>query len=246
MTSPYYQDSTITIYHADCMALLPELPDFDIVLADPPYGMSYQSKYRKIRHAKIVGDERLPIEAIRLCIEMSTRACYICCRWDNFRQMPPPKSVIAWVKNNWSAGDLAHEHGRMWEAVCFYPGMHHEFIKRIPDVIRCPRTLNALAPTQKPLALMETLIAANVGDTVLDPFMGSGTTLVAAKTCGRRSTGIDIDESNCEIAAKRFSELLPIVPAGGASKLPSLSLKEPPGGPSVFAVQEFDPQTQET
>jgi site-specific DNA-methyltransferase (adenine-specific) len=121
-------------------------------------------------------------------------------------QMPAPRSVLAWVKNNWSRGDLEHEHGRQWEAICFYPQAGHEFIKRIPDVLRADRTGNELHPTQKPVPLVKKLIEANVGDLILDPFMGSGTTLRAAKDLGRRAIGIEIEEKYCEIAVKRLAQ----------------------------------------
>jgi hypothetical protein len=64
-------------------------------------------------------------------------------------------------------------------------------------------------PTVKPSYLMKwlvTLTATPTGGTILDPFMGSGTTLYAAKECGRRAVGIDLDERNCEIAARRCSQ----------------------------------------
>ena len=135
--------------------------------------------------------------------EIAKRALYVFCRWDNLIQLPKPKSVLAWVKNNWSMGDLKHEHGRQWEAICFYPQQEHEFIARIPDVIMGKRTGNEEHPTQKPTAVLSTIIQANVGDLILDPYMGSGTTLRAAKDLGRKAVGIEIDERYCEIAANR-------------------------------------------
>ena len=203
---PYYQEAGITIWHGDCREILPALEPVDLVLTDPPYGMNFQSNHRAIKHDRIAGDSTLPLELILDAINHAIRAAYVFCRWDNLSQLPPPSSVIAWVKNNWSMGDLKHEHGRQWEACCFYPKTEHEFIKRIPDVIHANRTGNALHPTEKPWKALATIIAANVGNTVLDPFMGSGTTLRAAKDLGRKAIGIEIEEKYCEIAAKRMSQ----------------------------------------
>lgn len=203
---PYYQDDACTIYHGDCREILPQLDKVDLVLTDPPYGISFQSNYRYLKYDPIVGDEELPIEVIKMLIAMSLSASYVFCRWNNLFQMPTPTSVLAWVKNNWSMGDLNHEHGRQWEAICFYPGPTHEFIKRIPDVIFADRTGNNFHPTEKPESLIKTIIGANIGEIILDPFMGSGTTLRAAKDLGRKAIGIEIEEKYCEIAVKRLAQ----------------------------------------
>ena len=203
---PYYQDESVTIYHGDCLEIMPELEPVDLVLTDPPYGMDFQSNHRRIKHTKIVGDKCFPVEAISELEKIATRAVYVFCRWDNLGDLPKPKSVLAWVKNNWSMGDLKHEHGRQWEAICFYPQQDHEFITRIPDVIHAVRTGNDEHPTQKPTAVLSTIINANVGRLILDPFMGSGTTLRAAKDLGRKAIGIEIEEKYCEIAANRCKQ----------------------------------------
>lgn len=211
--NPYYQDSACTIYHGDCREVMPHLDPVDLVIADPPYGMEFQSNYRIVRHDKIVEDDMLPLGAISDAVSLAIRAAYVFCRWDNLPDLMElgPKSVLAWVKNNWSMGDLKHEHGRQWEAICFYAGDSHEFIKRIPDVIVRPRTGNGLHPTEKPVSLLTQLISCNVCDNVLDPFMGSGTTLRAAKDLGRKAIGIEIEEKYCEIAAHRLAqEVLPL------------------------------------
>lgn len=203
---PYYKHAGITIYHGDCREILPTLDKVDLVLTDPPYGMEFQSHYRIIKHEKVIGDTALPLSLIVAAIQFAKRAAYVFCRWDNLPEMPPPKSVLAWVKNNWSMGDLAHEHGRQWEACCFYANEGHEFTKRIPDVIYASRTGNKLHPTEKPVHLLRQLIECNVGDSVCDPCMGSGTTLRAAKDLGRRAIGIELKEQYCEIAARRLAQ----------------------------------------
>jgi site-specific DNA-methyltransferase (adenine-specific) len=205
---PFYDEAGITIYHADCAQVLPFLEPVDLLLTDPPYGMEFQSNYRTKKHDKIIGDDALPLGRIHSAIDKATVASYIFCRWDNIPQMPKPKSVLAWVKNNWSMGDLEHEHGRMWEACLFYPGVSHAFTRRIPDVIMCERTGNELHPTQKPTGVMSQIIDAyaSTATTILDPFMGSGTTLVAAKNLGKRAIGIERELKYCEIAVRRLAQ----------------------------------------
>jgi DNA modification methylase len=101
-------------------------------------------------------------------------------------------------------GDLLHEHGRQWEGICFYPMEEHEFIKRIPDVIQIKRTGNDLHPTEKPACLLSILIQANVGQIILDPFMGSGTTAKAAFDNNRDFIGYEIDKDYFDAASKRL------------------------------------------
>lgn len=208
---PYYQDDYVTLYHGDCREIVPQLGTFDLLLTDPPYGMSFRSNHRIVRYQKIVGDDVLPLTEIESYIGLMRVASYVFCRWDNLKDMPPPKSVIAWVKNNWSMGDLEHEHGRQWEACCFYPGPKHRFIKRPSDVICADRTGNELHPSEKPIELIAKLIACTDANTILDPFAGSGTTGRAAKDLWRKCTMIEIEERYCEIAARRCAqEVIPL------------------------------------
>jgi len=203
---PYYQDSHVTIYHGDSYDLMRYLDPVDLVIADPPYGIKFQSNRRINKHNIIENDDNLPVDSIKMSISKANRGAYVFCRWDNLHEMPKPKSVLVWVKNNWSMGDLQHEHGRQWEACCFYSKKDHEFIKRIPDVLHENITGNDLHPTQKPAGLIKQLIECNVCDTILDPFMGSGTTLRAAKDLNRKAIGIEISEKYCEIGAKRMAQ----------------------------------------
>ncbi len=218
---PYYQHAGITIYHGDCREVLPMLREDqqpDMVVTDPPYGMSFQSNYRAEKHAPIVGDGALDVGMIHRIITHASVAAYVFCRWDNLGDMPPPKSVLAWIKNNWSMGDLQHEHGRQWEAVCFYPGPMHAFRDRIPDVLYGDRTGNELHPTQKPTSILKRIMRATVGSSVLDPYCGSGSTLVAAKGLGIAGIGIEIEERYCEVAARRLSqEILPFTELMGTA-----------------------------
>ena len=183
---------------------MPQLGEVDLVLTDPQYGMEFQSNYRIVKHDKIHGDENLPLEEIKMAINKAGAAAYVFCRWDNIYEMPKPKSVLIWMKNNWSMGDLKHEHGRQYEIICFYSKENHVFKKRIPDILKYRRTGNIYHPTQKPVGIMVQLIECNKAVLILDPFLGSGTTAIACERLNRQWIGIEISEKYCEIAAKRI------------------------------------------
>ena len=200
---PYYSDSNVTIYHGDCRDIMPLIKEVNLLITDPPYGIDYSDHVPNWRHRKIIGDKELPIDLIKMAMAKATHASYVFCRWDTLHEMPRPKSVIAWIKNNWSKGDLKHSHGRKWEACCFYPHSEHQFLKRIPDVITAKRTGNNLHPTEKPIDAIQPIIESNVGEIIFDPFMGSGTTLVAARNLGRTAIGVELAERYCEVAAER-------------------------------------------
>ena len=94
-----------TLYLGDCMDILPTLGKVDAVVTDPPFGMSFQSNYRTVQHEEIIndGDDKLLRWACGIEVAHSK---YVFCRWDNLAALPKPKSLITWVKNNWSMGDL--------------------------------------------------------------------------------------------------------------------------------------------
>ena len=103
-------------------------------------------------------------------------------------------------------GDLEHEHGRQTELALFYPGEQHDFpTKRPTDVIRAPRTNNDFHPTEKPVQLMRVIVEWTRG-VVLDPFMGSGATGIAALQLGRKFIGIEIDPVHFATACRRIED----------------------------------------
>ena len=123
-----------------------------------------------------------------------------------FYGVPHPKSCITWVKENWSMGDLQHEHGRQTEIAMFYPGPEHSWPgKRPSDVVYAARSGNVEHPTEKPVRLMEQLVQWTKG-VVFDPFMGSGSTGVACVTQGRAFVGIEIDRRHFDTACERISQ----------------------------------------
>lgn len=186
----------------DCLGILPTLGKVDAVVTDPPYGMAFRSNHRELKHAAIANDS--DAELLKWCCSLKPRhSAYIFCRWDNLFDIPKPRSLVTWVKNNWSMGDLDHEHARQTEVAAFYPGPEHFFPSGRPqDVIRAPRTGNEHHPTEKPVQLMRAFLTWTSG-LVLDPFMGSGTTLVACARLRRPAIGIEIDEGYFNIACER-------------------------------------------
>ena len=197
----------VVLHLGDCLEIMPTLPKHDALVTDPPYGMAFKSNHRTVAHEKIISDNNTKM-LVFACAYKPIHSSYIFCRWDNLAEVPKPKSCITWVKNNWSMGDLRHEHGRQSEIILFYPGSGHYFPSGRPsDVINAPRSGNNEHPTEKPLGLMGAVLAWSCG-TIIDPFMGSGTTGVAAVKMGRRFTGIEISERYFDIAVRRIEEAL--------------------------------------
>jgi DNA modification methylase len=196
-----------TLYLGDCREILPTLGKVDAVVTDPPYGMEFRSNHRTVRpkfHA-IASDDTTDALVWACGIE-AAHSKYVFCRWDNLREVPKPRSVVTWIKNNWSMGDLTGEHARQTEVACFYPGPNHFFPSGRPsDVIQAPRTGNEWHPTEKPVQLMWH-VARWTDGTVLDPFMGSGTTGVACVKLGRKFIGIEIEPKYFDIACKRIEQ----------------------------------------
>jgi site-specific DNA-methyltransferase (adenine-specific) len=194
-----------TLYYGDSREVLPLLDSIDSVVTDPPYGMAFQSNYRNEKHIKIENDCTTDLLEWACEIE-ALHSKYIFCRWDNLVDVPKPKSAITWVKNNWSMGDLQHEHARQTELCLFYNGADHFFPSGRPqDVIKAARTENALHPTEKPVGLMEAVVRWTSG-TVFDPFMGSGSTGVACAKMGRKFVGVEIEKKYFDIACERIRE----------------------------------------
>jgi len=202
------QIGNATLYLGDCAEILPTLGQFDAVVTDPPYGMAFQSNFRLVKHLKIANDEtpELAQEVINWAIENANHSVYAFGRWDNLYNYPKPKSLITWVKNNWSMGDLNHEHARQTEVAFFYNCKNHKFPKQRPtDVINFARTNNEYHPTEKPVGLMQIFVDWTEG-IVLDPFMGSGSTGVACAKMGRTFIGIEKEQKYFDIACKRIEQ----------------------------------------
>lgn len=194
-----------TLYCGDCREILPTLPKVDAMVTDPPYGMNFVSNHRLTKHRKISNDGNEEAFAwVSMLHVLNSK--YIFGRWDNLISIKNrPTSVITWIKNNWSMGDLAHEYARQTEIIMFWPGEYHKWPSGRPqDIISAPRTGNNEHPTEKPVYLLERLVGHTLG-VVFDPFMGSGTTGVACANLGRKFIGIEIEPKYFDIACERIA-----------------------------------------
>lgn len=194
----------ITLYNCDCREVE---ATYKSLITDPPYGMAFRSNHRAVKHAAIANDGDVGMLQWT-CSLPAPHSKYIFCRWDNLPDVPKPKSLVTWVKNNWSMGDLNHEHGRQTEVALFYPGPEHFFPNgRPPDVVYAPRTGNADHPTQKPIGLMEQFVLWTEG-VVFDPFMGSGATGIACARLGRDFIGVELNSDYFDTACRAIERAI--------------------------------------
>jgi len=205
---PYYQDNAVTIYHGDCREILPGLELVDLVLTDPPYGLAWGGTgFTRIKytnwHEAAEWDKR-PSSYLFQIIKNRGKECII---WGgNYfaESLGSFVSPLIWDKmtgaNTFADGELAWTSFKKGTLRIF----RHQWCGVFKDSERGAINFH---PTQKPIALMTWCIEqADNPQTILDPFMGSGTTLRAAKDLGRKAIGIEIEEKYCEIAARRMAQ----------------------------------------
>ena len=218
---PYYEHAGIRIFHGDCLVVMSQLAPhygerpFDLLATDPPYGIG-EARANNVSRGVVAAakdygvgdwDDKPATEAIALARSL--------CRFQiifggNYYDLPPSSCWLVWDKengaNDFADCELAWTNLRKavrkltyrWQGMLQQPGRPKEQRQH---------------PTQKPEAVMLWALGHAPADvrTVLDPFMGSGTTLVAAKRLGKSCVGIEREEKYCEIAAKRLQqEALPL------------------------------------
>jgi len=218
---PYYAEEGIIVINADCREILPHLPKVDLVLTDPPYGIGEARGKNRTRgqlaQPKDYGvaawdDAPPPRWLFDWLMEISVSQIIF---GGNFFGLPPSSCWLVWDKDN--SGDfadceLASDCELAWtnlnkavrKITWRWNGMLQE---------NMGKKEYREHPTQKPLEVMKWAIKQAADDcmTILDPFMGSGTTLRAAKDLGRKAIGIEIEEKYCEIAVKRLAQqVLPL------------------------------------
>lgn len=200
--APYYQDEAVTIYNADCRKVLPFLERFDLLLTDPPYGIgAARMNLGFSRTSRMEKDDWDADQPPGWLLESLFDAAGKHVIWGgNYYGLPPSRQFVVWDKGGRFKDRSFSECEQAW---CSWDGVARLFHY---DTINGD-DFKKVHPTQKPLALMRWCLSL-VPDavTVLDPFMGSGTTLVAAKLEGRKAVGIEIGEKYCEAAANRLRQ----------------------------------------
>lgn len=214
--SPFFEDEWVTIYHADAREILPMLRDY-VLVTDPPYGVDMgKTKGSGGKHGlKLAAYDSIPddyeawktliLPVISDAVKGAKRGCVFT---GPHLQEQPKADAIGGIYC--PAGSGRHS----WGFKTFLPVMFYGTAPNLQNGAK-PNTLRSSAtaeknghPCPKPLEWMAWLIglASEPGDLIVDPFMGSGTTLRAAKDLNRRAIGIELSEKYCEIAARRMSQ----------------------------------------
>jgi len=206
---PYYADDLVTIYHGDCREWMPEA---DVLITDPPYGVDFIGKATKTDAASgvgyTVGDSDIGPSVVKAYLDVVKRGAVF-----------PGARLMFRYPEPWDIGSVFMPAGTglgRWGWQLSHPVL---FYGKCPTTGSYPSSLMATSverntadvnghPCPKPLRWMTWLVglASLPDETVVDPFAGSGTTLFAAKSLGRKAIGIEIEERYCEIAAQRCSQ----------------------------------------
>lgn len=228
-----FADELTTIIHGKWQDHLDLIDHADVLITDPPYGMSYVSNFPQ-------GGPTAPVRGDKDTVERDSlldrwfrptgeamlgkparrfdRPALVFGTWRVPRPTWPIRQLLIWHKGDRPGmGDLSIPWGPSHEDIYVMGGIGegHWTGKRGPSVIRS-RTREGNAtnshgkhghPTPKPILLMQDLVAHTVGDIIIDPFAGSGSTLVAARMLGRRAIGIEMDKDYAEGMVRRISAI---------------------------------------
>lgn len=219
--TPYFQSECVTLYHGDCGEI--DVPH-DLLVTDAPYGQEFKSGKSDL-WGPIVGDDDIAGTMERLAKVLKSlrrgRHVYIFGGKLPLSELPLCGfTEIVWDKAVIGMGDLSQPWGPQHELIAFAT---YELSKanrkkgygnlsarlRKGSVVRSLRAHSGAVknhPTEKPIDILRQLIESSsvMGETVYDPFAGSGSTLIAAALEGRLAVGCEIEERHCETAARRF------------------------------------------
>jgi site-specific DNA-methyltransferase (adenine-specific)/modification methylase len=214
--TPYYSDDLVTIYHGDSREWMPEA---DVIVTDPPYGVGWNVGTDNYRDRTgraflpIAGDDEKfqPMQLLELGLPTVLFGA------NHYAdRLPASPSWIVWDKRDGSRfGPDQSDCEMAWTNLggpARIVRLQWNTLSRIKDangsgsgspVPNHRRASHVNHPTEKPVALLRDIIGRCPEGVVLDPYMGGGSTLVAAKSLGRRAVGIELEERYCELAANR-------------------------------------------
>lgn len=214
--TPYYADDAATIFHGDCREITDWLTA-DVLVTDPPYGIAFRSGMAGAgldtpetanRPRSIVGDDDTSVRDIALTM-WGDRPALVFGTWKRPRPTAT-RQVLTWAKgDHLGMGDLSLPWRPNTEEIYVlgsgFSGHRGSAVLDFPGPVT-HASKGRHHPHQKPVELLRELIGKCPPGVVADPFMGSGSTLRAAKDLGRRAIGIEVDERYCEIAARRLAQ----------------------------------------
>lgn len=186
-----------TLYLGDCREILPTLPKVDAVVTDPPYGIGYAAnpivgKGKTVSNHAVKQWDAQPVDGLLSLISIAERLLV----WGgNYYELPPSRGWMTWFKPD--APPSMAQFEMAWTNL-------DKNARQVSCSISETNPERAGHPTQKPIKVMRESIAYVGGTLFVDPFMGSGTTGVAAMQLGRQFIGIEIDEKYFAIACERI------------------------------------------
>lgn len=219
---PYYQDELVTLYHGDCREVLPSLSEIRLIVTDPPYVFGIASTAQEGKSGgwgdlmnSSVWYEAWLSEVKRLTSNASG-AAWVFNSWRSFPVLAraaygvgwPIESLLVWDKE-WIGPGGSRGLRPSYELAALFVQPEFALSDRgLPDIWRSKwSSLKPNGhPAEKPVPLLAKLIRESGGGTVLDPFCGSGSTLVAAKQENCCAIGVEIEERWCEVTARRLAQ----------------------------------------
>jgi site-specific DNA-methyltransferase (adenine-specific) len=214
--TPYFHNDSITLYHGDCQVLLPQLNFTGLLLTDPPYGIDLSAKdaSTRIRYKNVTSDtatfSKIQNDSGTLDLTFLFQYGYpqVIFGANNFPNIVPfdPKKDgwIVWDKRLTEKADKMI--GSPFELAVVRGKRLYKFVRLLHGgVVNADGWgVKRVHPTQKPVTLMSRVMKYFPRLDVLDPFAGSGSTLLAAQADSRKAIGIELEERYCEIAATRL------------------------------------------
>jgi site-specific DNA-methyltransferase (adenine-specific) len=242
LPAPFFQSDHATLYWADAADIVPNLPrrSCDLLLTDPPYGKEWESNRRAVPFGQLFGDgasddERAAIRSVlgsALATLGQHRHVYVFGPTDVLDGLKVADVVqLVWDKTLMGSGDIRSPWGPSHELIAFTVSKHDHAGKagrsvlptrlRKSTILSYPRPTggNVRHPAEKPVPLLRELLesSSRQGETVLDPYAGSGSTGVAAILTGRNAVLVEQDLGYCRMIAGRLEAAE--AAAAGMSKL---------------------------